>query len=204
MDLKCGNCALPDAGQLHRNALFPLPPTFVPTSLTHRRHQCLPRPSPDFALPAADPAAASCRPRPSPPPPTTAPPPASQPPCVGKPQLLGGGSDAGGGWAGWVMGDEAMGVGGREGGADAAGKAGELRQGEGRGRATRALRLSALVADARRACGVKRGGSRWKSVFRDRGAVARSGVFLFTADLAMRGALIGLHPPIWCSLSDDE
>ena len=39
------------------------------------------------------------------------------------------------------MGDGAMGVGGREGGADGAGEAGERRQGGGRGRATRALRL---------------------------------------------------------------
>ena len=52
--------------------------------------------------------------------------------------------------------------GGREGGADGAGEAGKRRQGGGRGRATRALRLSALGADAWRACGVEGGGSRWQ------------------------------------------
>jgi len=40
--------------------------------------------------------------------------------------------------------------------------------------------------------------------FRVHGAVAGSGVLLFTADLAMRAALLGLHPPIWCRPSDDK
>ena len=61
-----------------------------------------------------------------------------------------------------MIGDGAMGVGGREGGADGAGGSGERRQGEGLGRATRVLRLSALGADVWRACGVEGGGSRWK------------------------------------------
>jgi len=36
------------------------------------------------------------------------------------------------------------------------------------------------------------------------GAVARSDVFLYTADLAMRAALLGFRPPIWCRPSDDK
>ena len=36
------------------------------------------------------------------------------------------------------------------------------------------------------------------------GAVAGSGVFIFTADLAMGAALLGLHPPIGCRPSDKK
>jgi len=60
------------------------------------------------------------------------------------------------------MGAGAKGMEVRGGGADGAGEAGGRRQGGGRGRTTRALRLIALGADAWRACGGEGGGSRWK------------------------------------------
>jgi len=155
----CGNCALTDVFPLHTYALFR---TFVPPRLTHRRHRCPPSPSPDFDLPVADPAAASPPPGPPPPPPAPPPPPPATPPGGGPPHRWGGGGDGGAGWAGGVMSDGAVGVGGRGGGAHGAGEAGERRQGGGMGRATRALRLSALGADAWLACGVEGACSRWK------------------------------------------
>ena len=60
------------------------------------------------------------------------------------------------------MGDEAMGGGRSGGGACGAREAEERSQGGGRGRVKRALRLSAMGADAWRACGVEGGGSPWQ------------------------------------------
>jgi len=99
--------------------------------------------------------------------------------------------------------DEEMGGAGCGGGSGGAGKAGEIFQGGGRGRATRALRLSALGADAWCACCVEGGGSRCKishGARRCRVIVS----FFYTADLEMGAAPLGIHLPMWRRPSDDN